>query len=391
MKFKINALFLTNILSKFFSKNFSSTTLFQDLVFVVEKEQITILVENKNFSINGCIFEKEINGLKIFSPGIFSVNFKKHFLEITKNYNDEIEFEIKNGLLVIKNNKDCFTIPVNNSNNDDRYSKITLQQSRQNLLINASDFKGLINNVCLAIDNLSGCKATIFRLQLEGNFLFLWAQNHTSLVQEFLKVNNTDQLCFDIVLQHEYLDLITNLNFANPNDIFVSKNQDKIYLQQDNLVFQINSTENVETYFDEIPKVNYDKGLTIEQKTFSDALKKACAIFNFSEKNQDQITLEISQAQIIFKTFNKEDEKAFVVISKENYYYKDIEFKISLNYYALQKSVSFLKNEIHNCFAGKKDPVLVKSLDLPNHYHFIKTEYEQQVHNYCFNPRETSD
>ena len=145
MKFKINALFLTNILSKFFSKNFSSTTLFQDLVFVVEKEQITILVENKSFSVNGCIFEKETNGLKIFSPGIFSVNFKKHFLEITKNYNDEIEFEIKNDLLVIKNNKDCFTIPVNNNNNDNRYSKIALQQNRQNLLINASDFKGLIN------------------------------------------------------------------------------------------------------------------------------------------------------------------------------------------------------------------------------------------------------
>ena len=101
------------------------------------------------------------------------------------------------------------------------------------------------------------------------------------MIQEFLKVNNTDQLSFDFVLQPEYLDLITNLTFADPNDIFVSKNQDKIYLQQDNLVFQINSTENVETYFDEIPKVNYDKGLTIEQKTFSDALKKACAIFNF--------------------------------------------------------------------------------------------------------------
>ena len=392
MKFKINALFLTNILSKFFSKNFSSTTLFQDLVFVVEKKQITILVENKNFSINGCIFEKEINGLKIFSPGIFSVNFKKHFLEITKNYNDEIEFEIKNGLLVIKNNKDLdwFTIPVNNSDNDDYYSKIALQENGQSLLINASDFGKLINNVCLAIDNLSECKATIFRLQLEGNFLFLWAQNHTSLVQEFLKVNNTDQLNFDFVLQPEYLDLITNLNFANPNDIFVSKNQDKIYLQQDNLIFQINNTENVETYFDEIPKVNYDKGLTIEKKTFSDALKKACAIFNFSEKNQDQITLEISEEQIIFKTFNKEDEKAFVVISKENYYYKDIEFKISLNYYELQKAVAFLQNKIHICFAGQKDPVLVKSLDLPNHYHFIKSEYEQQAHNCCLNAKDNS-
>ena len=172
MKFKINALFLTNILSKFFSKNFSSATLFQDLVFVVEKEQITILVKNKNFSINGSIFEKETNGLKIFSPRIFSVNFKKHFLEIIKNYNDEIEFEIKNDLLVIKNNKDCFTIPVNNNDNN-YYSKIVLQQNEQNLLINASDFGKLINNVCLAIDHLSECKATIFRLQLEGNFLFL--------------------------------------------------------------------------------------------------------------------------------------------------------------------------------------------------------------------------
>ena len=173
MKFKINALFLTNILSKFFSKNFSSETLFQDLVFVVEKEQISILVENKNFSINDCIFEKETNGLKIFSPGIFSVNFKKHFLKIIKNYNDEIEFEIKNDLLVIKNNKDCFTIPVNNNHNDDHYSKIALQENEQSLLINASDFGKLINNVCLAINNLSECKATIFRLQLEGNFLFL--------------------------------------------------------------------------------------------------------------------------------------------------------------------------------------------------------------------------
>ena len=390
MKFKINALFLTNILSKFFSKNFSSATLFQDLVFIVEKEQITILVANKNFSIIGCIFGKETNGLKIFSPGIFSVNFKKHFLEIIKNYNDEIEFEIKNDLLVIKNNKDCFTIPINNNDNN-YYSKIVLQENEQSLLINASDFGKLINNVCSAIDNLSECRATIFRLQLEGNFLFLWAQNNTSLIQEFLKVNNTDQLSFDIVLQPEYLDLITNLNFADPNDIFVSKNQDKIYLRQHNLVFQINSIENVEIYFDEIPKVNYDKGLTIEQKTFSDALKKACAIFNFSKKNQDQITLEISQEQIIFKTFNKENEKSFVVISKENYYYKDIEFKISLNYYALQKAVAFLKNEIHISFAGQKNPVLVKSLDLPNHYHFIKTEYEQQVHNYCFNAKEASD
>ena len=390
MKFKINALFLTNILSKFFSKNFSSATLFQDLVFVVEKEQITILVANKNFSIIGCIFGKETNGLKIFSPGIFSVNFKKHFLEIIKNYNDEIEFEIKNDLLVIKNNKDCFTIPINNNDNN-YYSKIVLQENEQSLLINASDFGKLINNVCLAIDRLSECNATIFRLQLEGNFLFLWAQNHTSLIQEFLKVNNTDQLSFDFVLQPEYLDLITNLNFVDPNDIFVSKNQDKIYLRQDNLVFQINNTENVEIYFDEIPKVNYDKGLTIEQKTFFAALKKACAIFNFSKKNQDQITLEISQEKIIFKTFNKENEKAFVIISKENYYYKDIEFKINLNYYALQKAVAFLKNEIHISFAGQKNPVLVKSLDLPNHYHFIKIEHDQQVHNCCFNAKEDSN
>ena len=147
----------------------------------------------------------------------------------------------------------------------------------------------------------------------------------------------------------------------------------------------------MEIYFDEIPKINYDKGLTIEQKTFSDALKKACAIFNFSKKNQDQITLEISQEQIIYKTFNKEDEKSFVVISKENYYYKDIEFKISLNYYALQKAVVFLKNEIHISFAGQKDPVLVKSLDLPNHYHFIKIEYDQQVRICCFNAKEDSD
>ena len=211
------------------------------------------------------------------------------------------------------------------------------------------------------------------------------------MIQEFLKVNNTDQLSFDFVLQPEYLDLITNLTFADPNDIFISKNQDEIYLRQDNLIFQINSTENVEIYFDEIPKINYDKGLTIEQKTFSDALKKACAIFNFSKKNQDQITLEISQEQIIFKTFNKEDEKAFVVIPKENYYYKDIEFKISLNYYALQKAVAFLKNEIHICFAGQKDPVLVKSLDLPNHYHFIKTKCDQQVRICCFNAKEDSD
>ncbi len=364
MKFTINKESLLNKL-KFCNEIVDSSSInpiLSNLLINVNEDNIEFICSNQLISSKTTIK----NNISIFSTGNILIKTNLLFNIISKINEDKITFDlVDNSIIHISTNK--FTLDLNVL---ESYSYPVINFSFENknkITINKQLFNKITNKTSLTVLESSDQTNIFTGINLNSNRLdnkieiLSTDSYHLSYLQEDFTNDK-----FDITLSLKVVKLINSL-------LKESKSDCNFYLDQNNILFEINNTIISTRLLDgkyhsspyKILQNTYPYSFTTSKKEMIDSINRGLVLLSSDNSKKPTVQMIINNKELNLNFKSIELGSCYEKINIEDYKGSNIQIILNIKYLLdLLKEIETDKIEFH--FINERGPILIKEVNDKN-------------------------
>ena len=360
MKLKIKKDLLLENLNKV-SKAISTKNLIPVLggiKFDLTKDGLTLTASDNDITIKTFIplnnEEMEIN-----EEGIVVIQ-GRYILDIVRKLPDEyinIEVLDETKILISTDNSEFNLNGISNN----EYPKISLEESKDFILINNKLFKSIVNQTSFATSNDESRQIlTGLNFKINGNILECNSTDSYRLARKVVNLSNPSKESYDIVIPSKNIIEFTRILNDSDEDIEMHIFTNKILFKYQNLYFQSRLISgNYPNTTNLLPKDSMLK-VTVNINDLYNVIDRASILTSDREKNI--VTLETTNDTLFLRSQSAEigrvEEK--MPIDKNN----DENIKISFSAkYMMEALKSFNEEKVEINFVGEIKPIVIKGIE----------------------------
>ncbi|MBR4261956.1 MAG: DNA polymerase III subunit beta [Bacilli bacterium] len=360
MKLKIKKDLLLENLNKV-SKAISTKNLIPVLggiKFDLTKDGLTLTASDNDITIKTFIplnnEEMEIN-----EEGIVVIQ-GRYILDIVRKLPDEyinIEVLDETKILISTDNSEFNLNGISNN----EYPKISLEESKDFILINNKLFKSIVNQTSFATSNDESRQIlTGINFKINGNILECNSTDSYRLARKVVNLSNPSKESYDIVIPSKNIIEFTRILNDSDEDIEMHIFTNKILFKYQNLYFQSRLISgNYPNTTNLLPKDSMLK-VTVNINDLYNVIDRASILTSDREKNI--VTLETTNDTLFLRSQSAEigrvEEK--MPIDKNN----DENIKISFSAkYMMEALKSFNEEKVEINFVGEIKPIVIKGIE----------------------------
>jgi len=360
MKLKIKKDLLLENLNKV-SKAISTKNLIPVLggiKFDLTKDGLTLTASDNDITIKTFIplnnEEMEIN-----EEGIVVIQ-GRYILDIVRKLPDEyinIEVLDETKILISTDNSEFNLNGISNN----EYPKISLEESKDFMLINNKLFKSIVNQTSFATSNDESRQIlTGINFKINGNILECNSTDSYRLARKVVNLSNPSKESYDIVIPSKNIIEFTRILNDSDEDIEMHIFTNKILFKYQNLYFQSRLISgNYPNTTNLLPKDSMLK-VTVNINDLYNVIDRASILTSDREKNI--VTLETTNDTLFLRSQSAEigrvEEK--MPIDKNN----DENIKISFSAkYMMEALKSFNEKKVEINFVGEIKPIVIKGIE----------------------------
>ena len=360
MKLKIKKDLLLENLNKV-SKAISTKNLIPVLggiKFDLTKNGLTLTASDNDITIKTFIplnnEEMEIN-----EEGIVVIQ-GRYILDIVRKLPDEyinIEVLDETKILISTDNSEFNLNGISNN----EYPKISLEESKDFILINNKLFKSIVNQTSFATSNDESRQIlTGINFKINGNILECNSTDSYRLARKVVNLSNPSKESYDIVIPSKNIIEFTRILNDSDEDIEMHIFTNKILFKYQNLYFQSRLISgNYPNTTNLLPKDSMLK-VTVNINDLYNVIDRASILTSDREKNI--VTLETTNDTLFLRSQSAEigrvEEK--MPIDKNN----DENIKISFSAkYMMEALKSFNEEKVEINFVGEIKPIVIKGIE----------------------------
>lgn len=364
MKFTINKESLLNKL-KFCNEIVDSSSInpiLSNLLINVNEDNIEFICSNQLISSKTIIK----NNISIFSTGSILIKTNLLFNIISKINEDKITFDlVDNSIIHISTNKftldlnvlESYSYPVINFSFENK-NKITISKQLFNKITNKTSFTVLESSDQTNI--FTGINLNSSRLENKIEVLSTDSYHLSYLQEDF----TNDK--FDITLSLKVVKLINSL-------LKESKSDCNFYLDQNNILFEINDTIISTRLLDgkyhsspyKILQNTYSYSFTTSKKEMIDSINRGLVLLSSDNSKKPTVQMIINDKELNLNFKSIELGSCYEKINIEGYKGSNIQIILNIKYLLdLLREIETDKIEFH--FINERGPILIKEVNDKN-------------------------
>ena len=357
MKLKIKKDLLLEGLNKV-SKAISTKNLIpilSGIKFELNKKGLTLTASDNDITIQTFIPSTE-EGMSIEKEGSIIIQ-GKYILDIVRKLRDEfINIEVIDELkILIYTENSEFNL---NGINKQEYPNISLENSKNYVIIKNKEFKTMVNQIAFAVSHdESRPILTGVNMKITGNILECSATDSYRLSKKQIELDNTISENYNIIIPGknimEFIKIVTDSTDNLEIHIF----NNKVLFKQDNLLFQTRLVSgNYPNVNNLIPTDSILK-ITADLSSFYDVIDRASILTSDKEKNV--VTLETKDKLLIVKSSSAEIGRVEEKMSIDKNCDENIKISFSAKY-MMEALKSFEGDIVELSFVGEVKPIVIK-------------------------------
>ncbi|MEG2563936.1 MAG: DNA polymerase III subunit beta, partial [Bacilli bacterium] len=359
MKLKIKKDILADGLNKV-AKAISTKNLvpvLSGIKFELSKDGLTLTASDNDITIQTYI--KATENMIIEQEGSIIIQ-GKYVLDIVRKLPDEyINIEVIDELkILIYTENSEFNL---NGINKAEYPNITLETSKNPVLISKQNFKNIVNQTAFASSNdESRPVLTGINFKLSGDMLECNSTDSYRLSRKIIKLDKVVDENYNIVIPSKNLIEFTKIFNDSDNNIELHIFNNKILFKVDNLLFQSRLINGTYPNTSNLLPTESLVTITTTITELYNVIDRASILTSDKEKNI--VTLETSQNKLVIKSNSAElgrvEEKMQII--------KDNEENIKISFvakYMMEALKSFSTEKVDISFVGEIKPIILKTPD----------------------------
>ena len=360
MKIKIKKDLLLEGLNKV-SKAISTKNLIpilSGIKFDLINEGLTLTASDNDITIQAFIPNKE-EAMIIEKEGSIIIQ-GKYVLDIVRKLPDEyINIEVIDELkILIYTENSEFNL---NGINKQEYPSISLENSKNYVIVNNKQFKTLVNQIAFAVSHdESRPILTGVNMKITGNILECSATDSYRLAKKQLELDNVINENYNVIIPGknilEYIKIVGDTSEKLEIHIF----NNKLLFKQDNLLFQTRLVSgNYPNVNNLIPNDSILK-IKADLNTLYNVIDRASILTSDKEKNV--VTLETLNDLLIVKSSSAEIGRVEEKMKIEKNNEENIKISFSARY-MMDALKSFEGDTVEISFVGEVKPIIVKDIN----------------------------
>ena len=284
----------------------------------------------------------------------------RYILDIVRKLPDEyinIEVLDETKILISTDNSEFNLNGISNN----EYPKISLEESKDFILINNKLFKSIVNQTSFATSNDESRQIlTGINFKINGNILECNSTDSYRLARKVVNLSNPSKESYDIVIPSKNIIEFTRILNDSDEDIEMHIFTNKILFKYQNLYFQSRLISgNYPNTTNLLPKDSMLK-VTVNINDLYNVIDRASILTSDREKNI--VTLETTNDTLFLRSQSAEigrvEEK--MPIDKNN----DENIKISFSAkYMMEALKSFNEEKVEINFVGEIKPIVIKGIE----------------------------